>query len=134
MLKQHKAVALYKLLIKLSSVNIPFRKGYALYQLREELASVFQFQCEQERQLIEKYEAKEIQPGVVACEDPEKNKEFMNAFVELGNVDIVVNTRIPLPITLEELTDYCGDTPISMEEIALIKPFLLADNQNGSDL
>lgn len=132
MLKQYKAVALYKLLYKLSTVNIPFKKGYALYQLREELSSAFQYQCECEHKLIEEFGAVERVPGTFSCEDPEVNKKFLEGFVELANVDIVIKTRLPLPITIDELVDYCGDIPITMEEIQLLKPFLLA-NQNGSE-
>lgn len=132
MLKQYKAVALYKLLIALSTVDIPFKKGYAMYQLREELKSAFQYQCECERKLIEEYGAIERVPGTYFCEDPDTNKKFIESFAELANVDIVIKTRLPLPITIDELVDYCGDIPITMEEIQLIKPFLLA-NQNGSE-
>ena len=84
------------------------KTAFKLFGVKKKLEEIIQFQLEEEKKLIEKYEGTVNESGLIRFANPEKSAEFFREKKELYSVDygidaIEVDIDSVPDVTLEEI-------------------------------
>lgn len=98
-MKQYDINKAYQSLRRLSEVELPVKKAYAIYKLLKVFEEPFRFELEFERKLMQKYEASIEDGGMMRFPDIEKAEGFQKEIEEANGLEVEVDFQ---PIILKE--------------------------------
>lgn len=89
---------------ELVSAKLPLKASYALFALAKEVNTQKDFFVEEERKLIEKYNATVTPQGQISFGDKiEDRKGFLKDYTELNEMEVSLNTQLPIVIKMEDV-------------------------------
>lgn len=90
-MKQYQINKAYSALGRLANMQMPVRDARNLYMLSKQLDDAYNFELEQERKLIEKYNGVLTGDGGVTFPNNDEAKKFGEELAELNNLDVEVD-------------------------------------------
>ena len=89
---------------ELVSAKLPLKASYALFTLAKEVNTQKDFFVDEERKLIEKYNATVTPRGQISFGDKvEDRKGFLRDYAELNGMEVSLNTQLPIVIKMEDV-------------------------------
>lgn len=112
-----KAADAYVALIRIGNRVVPSGIAYKLYLLKKALTDSVEFQREQEKKLIKKYDGKPMKNGKIAFDEEERGMAFKEEFDSMKDSEITVKTD-KFTMFLDEINE------ISLSEIEALEDFV----------
>lgn len=89
---------------ELVSAKLPLKASYALFAFAKEVNTQKDFFIDEERKLIEKYNATVTPQGQISFGDKvEDRKGFLKDYTELNEMEVSLNTQLPIVIKMEDV-------------------------------
>ena len=99
-MKQEKIIEAYRVLKNMAWESYPLPVAYSLYNLRKSMEPQADFQLEQEKKLIEEFNGKPGENGLINFGDQENAQKFLEKIKELGDLEVdFIFTPIDIPIS-----------------------------------
>lgn len=116
-MKQEKIIEAYRVLKNMAGESYPLPVAYSLYNLRKSMEPQADFQLEQEKKLIEEFNGKPGDNGLINFGDQENAQKFLEKLKELGDLEVdFIFTPIDIPIS--------GDIKITPNDIEKLDGFV----------
>lgn len=119
-MKQRQINVAYGALKRLSTMQFPVKTAYGLYTLLRQIEDIYQFELQQEKKLLGKYNGELTSNGRVVFGDKESEIEFAKEVRELNDmeVDVVIS---PITVSFDSFSDYA----LSPSDIANLEGFVV---------
>lgn len=118
-MKQYQINKAYSALGRLANMPLPVRVARDLYMLSKQLDDSYNFELEQEKKLIAKYNGVFTNDGGVTFANSEDANAFGEELTELNNLEVDVEFD---PVVID--CDAMGDQKISPFDIACLDGFV----------
>lgn len=90
-MKQIQVNKAYQVLQKLSALQLPAKKAFAIYRLAKQFEDPFQFELAFEKKLMEKYNCVMAGDGMFRFPDEEKASAFQKEIEEANNMEVDIS-------------------------------------------
>lgn len=118
-MKQSEINKSYNALVRLSQVRLPIKTAFSVYQLVKKMEEPYKFALEEEKKLINKYNAEVKENGIISFSSAEDKDSFQNELQELNQLDHDIEIE-PLVIKIEDL----GEQTITPSDIFALEGFV----------
>lgn len=115
-MKQNNIVKAYNIINTLYTKSMNVKTSLAFYKVRQALQPQYDFQLEQERNIIKETHPTQKENGNLKFENDELQKEFMNKLSELSNLDV--------DLEFDKVFIDDDTLSLSIEEIEVLSPFI----------
>ena len=109
----------YNALVRLSQVRLPIKTAFSVYQLVKKIEEPYKFALEEEKKLINKYNAEVKENGIISFSSAEDKNSFQNELQELNQLDHDIEIE-PIVIKIEDL----GEQTITPSDIFALEGFV----------
>ena len=109
----------YNALVRLSQVRLPIKTAFSVYQLVKKIEEPYKFALEEEKKLINKYNAEVKENGIISFSSAEDKNSFQNELQELNQLDHDIEIE-PIVIKIEDL----GEQTITPSDIFALESFV----------
>ena len=109
----------YNALVRLSQVRLPIKTAFSVYQLVKKIEEPYKFALEEEKKLINKYNAEVKENGIISFSSAEDKNSFQNELQELNQLDHYIEIE-PIVIKIEDL----GEQTITPSDIFALEGFV----------
>lgn len=114
---QGKAISAFVAIQKLSQKTLPTLTAYKLFRMKKALHDIVDFQGEQERKMVDKYNGTVTPEGSIVILDAEKRAAFQTEHNELQ--------KLPCEVDVEPIVLPMGDIPeISIADMEALEGFV----------
>ena len=103
-MKQSEINKSYNALVRLSQVRLPIKTAFSVYQLVKKMEEPYKFALEEEKKLINKYNAEVKENGIISFSSAEDKDSFQNELQELNQLDHDIEIE-PIVIKIEDLSE-----------------------------
>lgn len=118
-MKQSEINKSYNALVRLSQVRLPIKTAFSVYQLVKKIEEPYKFALEEEKKLINKYNAEVKENGIISFSSAEDKGNFQNELQELNQLDHDIEIE-PIVIKMEDL----GEQTITPSDIFALEGFV----------
>ena len=118
-MKQSEINKSYNALVRLSQVRLPIKTAFSVYQLVKKMEEPYKFALEEEKKLINKYNAEVKENGIISVSSAEDKNSFQNELQELNQLDHDIEIE-PIVIKIEDL----GEQTITPSDIFALEGFV----------
>ena len=118
-MKQLEINTSYNALVRLSQVRLPIKTAFSVYQLVKKIEEPYKFALEEEKKLINKYNAEVKENGIISFSSAEDKNSFQNELQELNQLDHDIEIE-PIVIKIEDL----GEQTITPSDIFALEGFV----------
>lgn len=118
-MKQSEINKSYNALVRLSQVRLPIKTAFSVYQLVKKIEEPYKFAFEEEKKLINKYNAEVKENGIISFSSAEDKNSFQNELQELNQLDHDIEIE-PIVIKIEDL----GEQTITPSDILALEGFV----------
>ena len=118
-MKQSEINKSYNALVRLSQVRLPIKTAFSVYQLVKKIEEPYKFAFEEEKKLINKYNAEVKANGIISFSSAEDKNSFQNELQELNQLDHDIEIE-PIVIKIEDL----GEQTITPSDIFALEGFV----------
>ena len=118
-MKQSEINKSYNALVRLSQVRLPIKTAFSVYQLVKKMEEPYKFALEEEKKLINKYNAEVKENGIISFSSAEDKNSFQNELQELNQLDHDIEIE-PIVIKMEDL----GEQTITPSDIFALEGFV----------
>ena len=118
-MKQSEINKSYNALVRLSQVRLPIKTAFSVYQLVKKIEEPYKFALEEEKKLINKYNAEVKENGIISFSSAEDKNSFQNELQELNQLDHDIEIE-PIVIKIEDL----GEQTITPSDILALEGFV----------
>ena len=118
-MKQSEINKSYNALVRLSQVRLPIKTAFSVYQLVKKIEEPYKFAFEEEKKLINKYNAEVKENGIISFSSAEDKNSFQNELQELNQLDHDIEIE-PIVIKIEDL----GEQTITPSDIFALEGFV----------
>lgn len=118
-MKQSEINKSYNALVRLSQVRLPIKTAFSVYQLIKKIEEPYKFAFEEEKKLINKYNAEVKENGIISFSSAEDKNSFQNELQELNQLDHDIEIE-PIVIKIEDL----GEQTITPSDILALEGFV----------
>lgn len=118
-IKHNQVINGYKALTDIGNQTLPAKTSYALYKIRLAMKPVWDFQLEQEKQMMDKYGSQD-ENGNMIIKDAEGKEKVQRMFEELIAMEEDINIE-PIHIKLPD------DIHITIDQFEALAPFVIFD-------
>ena len=118
-MKQSEINKSYNALVRLSQVRLPIKTAFSVYQLVKKIEEPYKFALEEEKKLINKYNAEVKENGIISFSSAEDKDSFQNELQELNQLDHDIEIE-PIVIKIEDL----GEQTITPSDILALEGFV----------
>lgn len=118
-MKQSEINKSYNALVRLSQVRLPIKTAFSVYQLVKKIEEPYKFAFEEEKKLINKYNAEVKENGIISFGSAEDKNSFQNELQELNQLDHDIEIE-PIVIKIEDL----GEQTITPSDIFALEGFV----------
>ena len=118
-MKQSEINKSYNALVRLSQVRLPIKTAFSVYQLVKKIEEPYKFALEEEKKLINKYNAEVKENGIISFSSAEDKDSFQNELQELNQLDHDIEIE-PIVIKIEDL----GEQTITPSDIFALEGFV----------
>lgn len=118
-MKQSEINKSYNALVRLSQMRLPIKTAFSVYQLVKKIEEPYKFALEEEKKLINKYNAEVKENGIISFSSAEDKDSFQNELQELNQLDHDIEIE-PLVIKIEDL----GEQTITPSDIFALEGFV----------
>ena len=118
-MKQSEINKSYNALVRLSQVRLPIKIAFSVYQLVKKMEEPYKFALEEEKKLINKYNAEVKENGIISFSSAEDKDSFQNELQELNQLDHDIEIE-PIVIKMEDL----GEQTITPSDIFALEGFV----------
>ena len=118
-MKQSEINKSYNALVRLSQVRLPIKTAFSVYQLVKKIEEPYKFALEEEKKLINKYNAEVKENGIISFSSAEDKNSFQNELQELNQLDHDIEIE-PIVIKIEDL----GEQTITPSDIFALEGFV----------
>ena len=88
---------------ELVRTKLPLKESYALYSLAKEIEGQKDFFLEEEKKLIEKYNAEVSPEGKITFKDSENQTAFAKEYFELNTMEADIKVTLPIVIKMDSV-------------------------------
>ena len=103
------------ILQRFTALSLPVKKAYKVYSLAKQINEQREFFINEERKLVEKFEAEVLPDGRIQFKDSLQQAHFAQEYAELKEYE--VENFSPITLTFEDL----GDAAITAADISLLE-------------
>ena len=100
-------------------MRLPIKTAFSVYQLVKKIEEPYKFALEEEKKLINKYNAEVKENGIISFSSAEDKDSFQNELQELNQLDHDIEIE-PLVIKIEDL----GEQTITPSDIFALEGFV----------
>lgn len=118
-MKQSEINKSYNALVRLSQMRLPIKTAFSVYQLVKKIEEPYKFAFEEEKKLINKYNAEVKENGIISFSSAEDKNSFQNELQELNQLDHDIEIE-PIVIKIEDL----GEQTITPSDILALEGFV----------
>ena len=118
-MKQSEINKSYNALVRLSQMRLPIKTAFSVYQLVKKIEEPYKFALEEEKKLINKYNAEVKENGIISFSSAEDKNSFQNELQELNQLDHDIEIE-PIIIKIEDL----GEQTITPSDIFALEGFV----------
>ena len=118
-MKQSEINKSYNALVRLSQVRLPIKTAFSVYQLVKKIEEPYKFALEEEKKLINKYNAEVKENGIISFSSAEDKNSFQNELQELNQLNHDIEIE-PIVIKIEDL----GEQTITPSDIFALEGFV----------
>ena len=118
-MKQSEINKSYNALVRLSQVRLPIKTAFSVYQLVKKIEEPYKFALEEEKKLINKYNAEVKENGIISFSSAEDKDSFQNELQELNQLNHDIEIE-PIVIKIEDL----GEQTITPSDILALEGFV----------
>lgn len=118
-MKQSEINKSYNALVRLSQMRLPIKTAFSVYQLVKKMEEPYKFALEEEKKLINKYNAEVKENGIISFSSAEDKGSFQNELQELNQLDHDIEIE-PIVIKMEDL----GEQTITPSDIFALEGFV----------
>lgn len=118
-MKQSEINKSYNALVRLSQMRLPIKTAFSVYQLVKKIEEPYKFALEEEKKLINKYNAEVKENGIISFSSAEDKNSFQNELQELNQLDHDIEIE-PIVIKIEDL----GEQTITPSDIFALEGFV----------
>lgn len=118
-MKQSEINKSYNALVRLSQMRLPIKTAFSVYQLVKKIEEPYKFALEEEKKLINKYNAEVKENGIISFSSAEDKDSFQNELQELNQLDHDIEIE-PIVIKIEDL----GEQTITPSDIFALEGFV----------
>ena len=106
---------------KLMTLSLPVIKAHKIYSLTKQINEQREFFINEEKKMIEKYDAAALEDGRIQFQEEEKKTEFLKEHNELLNFE--VENLKPVILTLDDL----ANCELSANDIILLEDVIIIE-------